>query len=311
MACCPRRARRAGAPTSVLMALLSWPDRPVLDSRGRSEIGASGDLALRVFRGAALAAARVMAVAHDEVVSTLACISPLSLQPQPVGLLRAPMPAQPGGDLVPQSRALGRLARFGAIGAVRLVTAGLGIPVALDLGPAGAGRGPAGGRWRVESPRQTVIGRSSILAMVERYSTRGFSFLPCARPAVAPRLAGAFRDAGVSRQETFLVQQISARLASQSAFLVGYSTPLNVLFPARSSFRWGHLTLLEVGRCCNEEEPAQLPRTSGRAFSVVLGHFEAGLDGFRGRPGRRARRRTGRPARGAAAPRRCGPRWRR
>ena len=57
------------------------------------------------------------------------------------------MPAQPGGDLVPQSRALGRLARFGAfepvrgllLGAVRFVTAGLGIPVALDLAADRAG----------------------------------------------------------------------------------------------------------------------------------------------------------------------------
>jgi len=57
------------------------------------------------------------------------------------------MPAQPGGDLVPQSRALGRLARFGAfepvrgllLGAAGLVTAGLGIPVALDLAADRAG----------------------------------------------------------------------------------------------------------------------------------------------------------------------------
>ena len=70
------------------------------------------------------------------------------VQPQPVGyLLRAPMLAQPGGDLAPQSRALGRLARFGAFGPVRrlllgavgFVVSGPGVLVAFDLAADRAG----------------------------------------------------------------------------------------------------------------------------------------------------------------------------
>ena len=55
------------------------------------------------------------------------------VQPRPVGYpLRAPMPAQPGGDLVPRSRALGRLARFGAFEPVRgLLPGPVGLVVAV------------------------------------------------------------------------------------------------------------------------------------------------------------------------------------
>ena len=55
------------------------------------------------------------------------------VQPRPVGYpLRAPTPAQPGGDLVPQSRALGRLPRFGPFEPVsRLLPGPVGLVVAV------------------------------------------------------------------------------------------------------------------------------------------------------------------------------------
>ena len=158
------------------------------------------------------------------------------VRPRPVGyLLRAPMPAQPGGDLVPQSRALGRLARFGAFepvrgllpGAAGLVTAGPGIPVALDLAAdrAGAAAQQAGDGADRIAQTQTVRDLDALLlAQVARMEGPGFvhgGTMPVHRrllvpaggagPAVAPRLAGALRYAdgmgGLGEVHALLIQQ--------------------------------------------------------------------------------------------------------
>ena len=205
------------------------------------------------------------------------------VQPQPVGyLLRAPMPAQPGGDLVPQSRALGRLARFGAfepvrgllLGAVRLVTAGLGIPVALDLAAdrAGVAAQQAGDGADRIAQTQTVRDLDALLlAQVARMEGLGFvhgGTIPVhqgflvpsrgARPAVAPRLAGAFRDAdrvrGLGEVHAFLVQQAhvlgASRLAHQLPRRIFDAVERPTVFPATVfvSVASGHLTLLAVGQ---------------------------------------------------------------
>ena len=215
------------------------------------------------------------------------------VQPQPVGyLLRAPMPAQPGGDLVPQSRALGRLARFGAfepvrgllLGAVRLVTAGLGIPVALDLAAdrAGVAAQQAGDGADRIAQTQTVRDLDALLlAQVARMEGLGFvhgGTIPVhqgflvpsrgARPAVAPRLAGAFRDAdrvrGLGEVHAFLVQQAhvlgASRLAHQLPRRIFDAVERPTVFPATVfvSVASGHLTLLAVGQVLQRSlEPAQ------------------------------------------------------
>lgn len=214
------------------------------------------------------------------------------VQPQPVGyLLRAPMPAQPGGDLVPQSRALGRLARFGAfepvrgllLGAVRLVTAGLGIPVALDLAAdrAGVAAQQAGDGADRIAQTQTVRDLDALLlAQVARMEGLGFvhgGTIPVhqgflvpsrgARPAVAPRLAGAFRDAdrvrGLGEVHAFLVQQAhvlgASRLAHQLPRRIFDAVERPTVFPATVfvSVASGHLTLLAVGQVLQRSlEPA-------------------------------------------------------
>ena len=216
------------------------------------------------------------------------------VQPQPVGyLLRAPMPAQPGGDLVPQSRALGRLARFGAfepvrgllLGAVRLVTAGLGIPVALDLAAdrAGVAAQQAGDGADRIAQTQTVRDLDALLlAQVARMEGLGFvhgGTIPVhqgflvpsrgARPAVAPRLAGAFRDAdrvrGLGEVHAFLVQQAhvlgASRLAHQLPRRIFDAVERPTVFPATVfvSVASGHLTLLAVGQVLQRSlEPAPL-----------------------------------------------------
>ena len=216
------------------------------------------------------------------------------VQPQPVGyLLRAPMPAQPGGDLVPQSRALGRLARFGAfepvrgllLGAVRLVTAGLGIPVALDLAAdrAGVAAQQAGDGADRIAQTQTVRDLDALLlAQVARMEGLGFvhgGTIPVhqgflvpsrgARPAVAPRLAGAFRDAdrvrGLGEVHAFLVQQAhvlgASRLAHQLPRRIFDAVERPTVFPATVfvSVASGHLTLLAVGQVLQRSlEPAVL-----------------------------------------------------
>ena len=214
------------------------------------------------------------------------------VRPQPVGyLLRAPMPAQPGGDLVPQSRALGRLARFGAFepvrgllpGAAGLVTAGLGIPVALDLAAdrAGVAAQQAGDGADRIAQTQTVRDLDALLlAQVARMEGLGFvhgGTIPVrqgflvpsrgARPAVAPRLAGAFRDAdrvrGLGEVHAFLVQQAhvlgASRLAHQLPRRILDAVERPTVFPAMVfvSVASGHLTLLAVGQVLQRSlEPA-------------------------------------------------------
>ena len=214
------------------------------------------------------------------------------VRPRPVGyLLRAPMPAQPGGDLVPQSRALGRLARFGAfepvrgllLGLVGLVTAGLGIPVALDLAAdhAGVAAQQAGDGADRIAQTQTVRDLDALLlAQVARMEGPGFvhgGTIPVhqgflvpsrgARPAVAPRLAGAFRDAdrvrGLGEVHAFLVQQAhvlgASRLAHQLPRRIFDAVERPTVFPATVfvSVAPGHLTLLAVGQVLQRSlEPA-------------------------------------------------------
>lgn len=214
------------------------------------------------------------------------------VRPRPVGyLLRAPMPAQPGGDLVPQSRALGRLARFGAFepvrgllpGAAGLVTAGPGIPVALDLAAdrAGVAAQQAGDGADRIAQTQTVRDLDALLlAQVARMEGPGFvhgGTIPVhqgflvpsrgARPAVAPRLAGAFRDAdrvrGLGEVHAFLVQQAhvlgASRLAHQLPRRIFDAVERPTVFPATVfvSVAPGHLTLLAVGQVLQRSlEPA-------------------------------------------------------
>lgn len=213
------------------------------------------------------------------------------VRPQPGYLLRAPMPAQPGGDLVPQSRALGRLARFGAFepvrgllpGAAGLVTAGPGIPVALDLAAdrAGVAAQQAGDGADRIAQTQTVRDLDALLlAQVARMEGPGFvhgGTIPVhqgflvpsrgARPAVAPRLAGAFRDAdrvrGLGEVHAFLVQQAhvlgASRLAHQLPRRIFDAVERPTVFPATVfvSVAPGHLTLLAVGQVLQRSlEPA-------------------------------------------------------
>lgn len=229
------------------------------------------------------------------------------VQPQPVGyLLRAPMPAQPGGDLVPQSRALGRLARFGAfepvrgllLGAAGLVTAGLGIPVALDLAAdrAGVAAQQAGDGADRIAQTQTVRDLDALLlAQVARMEGLGFvhgGTIPVhqgflvpsrgARPAVAPRLAGAFRDAdrvrGLGEVHAFLVQQAhvlgASRLAHQLPRRIFDAVERPTVFPATVfvSVASGHLTLLAVGQVLQRSlEPAKLGLKLGGGFEILNG----------------------------------------
>ena len=213
--------------------------------------------------------------------------------------LRAPMPAQPGGDLVPQSRALGRLARFGAfgpvgrllLGAVRLVTAGLGIPVALDLAAdrAGVAAQQAGDGADRIAQTQTVRDLDALLlAQVARMEGLGFvhgGTIPVhqgflvpsrgARPAVAPRLAGAFRDPdrvrGLGEVHALLVQQAHVLGASRRAHLVPRrvfdAVERPTAFPATVfvSVASGHLILLAVGQVLQRSlEPAMTANGMGR-----------------------------------------------
>ena len=214
------------------------------------------------------------------------------VRPRPVGyLLRAPMPAQPGGDLVPQSRALGRLARFGAfepvrgllLGAVGLAVAGLGIPVALDLAADRAGvasRQAGDGADRIAQTQTVRDLDALLLAQVARVDPFGFvhgGTIPVhqgflvpsrgARPAVAPRLAGAFRDAdrvrGLGEVHAFLVQQAhvlgASRLAHQLPRRIFDAVERPTVFPATVfvSVAPGHLTLLAVGQVLQRSlEPA-------------------------------------------------------
>ena len=192
------------------------------------------------------------------------------------------MPAQPGQYLHPQRRALGRLARFGAfepvrgllLGAVRLVTAGLGIPVALDLAADRAGvapRQPGDGADRIA--RAQPVGDQDALLLIEVARVDPFGFvhggtIPVhqgflvpsrgARPAVAPRLAGAFRDAdrvrGLGEVHAFLVQQAhvlgASRLAHQLPRRIFDAVERPTAFPTTVfvSVAPGHLTLLAVGQ---------------------------------------------------------------
>lgn len=221
------------------------------------------------------------------------------VQPRPVGyLLRAPMPAQPGGDLVPQSRALGRLARFGAFepvrgllpGAAGLVTAGLGIPVALDLAADRAGvaaRQAGDGADRIAQTQTVRDLDALLLAQVARMEGPGFvhgGTIPVhqgflvpsrgARPAVAPRLAGAFRDAdrvrGLGEVHAFLVQQAhvlgASRLAHQLPRRILDAVERPTVFPATVfvAVASGHLTLLAVGQVLQRSlEPALSPGFRG------------------------------------------------
>ena len=207
------------------------------------------------------------------------------VRPRPVGyLLRAPMPAQPGGDLVPQSRVLGRLARFGAfepvrgllLGAAGFVTAGPGIPVALDL----AARQAGDGADRIAQTQTVRDLDALLLAQVARMEGPGFvhgGTIPVhqgflvpsrgARPAVAPRLAGAFRDAdrvrGLGEVHAFLVQQAhvlgASRLAHQLPRRIFDAVERPTVFPATVfvAVASGHLTLLAVGQVLQRSlEPA-------------------------------------------------------
>ena len=214
------------------------------------------------------------------------------VRPRPVGyLLRAPMPAQPGGDLVPRSRALGRLARFGAFepvrgllpGAAGLVTAGPGIPVALDLAADRAGvaaRQAGDGADRIAQTQTVRDLDALLLAQVARMEGPGFvhgGTIPVhqgflvpsrgARPAVAPRLAGAFRDAdrvrGLGEVHAFLVRQAhvlgASRLAHQLPRRIFDAVERPTVFPATVSVSVasGHLTLLAVGQVLQRSlEPA-------------------------------------------------------
>ena len=223
------------------------------------------------------------------------------VQPQPVGyLLRAPMPAQPGGDLVPQSRAHGRLARSGAfepvrgllLGAVGLAAAGLGIPVALDLAADRAGvaaQQPGDGADRIAQTQTVRDGDPLVLAQIARMDPLWFvhgGTIPVhqgflvpsrgARPAVAPRLAGAFRDAdrvrGLGEVHALLIQQAHVLGASRLAHLVprrvfdAVERPTACVAVPVMMMAFHHLILLAVGQVLQRSlEPARPPHGLGGA----------------------------------------------
>ena len=197
-------------------------------------------------------------------------------------LLRTPMPAQPGGDLVPQSRALGRLARSGAFepavrllpGAAGLAIAGPGIPVALDLAADRAGaasRQPGDGADRIA--RAQPVGDRDALLLIEVARVDPFGFVhggtipvhAClfvppggAGAPVAPYLAGALGDpdrmGGLGEVHALLVRQTHVLLAPRRA----HQLPRRIFdaverptaFPATVfvSVAPGHLTLPAVGQ---------------------------------------------------------------
>ena len=99
-----------------------------------------------------------------------------------------------------------------------------------------------------------------------------------ARPAVAPRLAGAFRDAdrvrGLGEVHAFLVQQArvlgASRLAHQLPRRIFDAVERPTVFPATVfvSVASGHLTLLAVGQVLQRSlEPATLYTTLGGCSS--------------------------------------------
>ena len=192
------------------------------------------------------------------------------------------MPAQPGQYLRPQRRAVGRLARFGAfepvrgllLGAAGLVTAGLGIPVALDLAADRAGVAAQQARDGADriAQTQTVGGQDALLLIeVARVDPFGFVhggtipvyaclFVPPggAGAPVAPYLAGALGDpgrmGGLGEVHALLVQQTHVLLAPRRA----HQLPRRIFdaverptaFPTTVfvSVAPGHLTLLAVGQ---------------------------------------------------------------
>ena len=222
------------------------------------------------------------------------------VQPQPVGyLLRAPMPAQPGQYLRPQRRALGRLARSGAfepvgrllLGAAGLAVADPGIPVALDLAADRAGvasRQPGDGANR--TARAQPVGDQDALLLIEVARVDPFGFvhggtIPVhqgflvpsrgARPAVAPRLAGAFRDAdrvrGLGEVHAFLVQQAhvlgASRLAHQLPHRIfdAVERPTACVAVPVMMMAFHHLILLAVGQVLQRSlEPAMTANGMGR-----------------------------------------------
>ena len=101
-----------------------------------------------------------------------------------------------------------------------------------------------------------------------------------ARPAVAPRLAGAFRDAdrvrGLGEVHAFLVQQAhvlgASRLAHQLPRRIFDAVERPTVFPATVfvSVASGHLTLLAVGQVLQRSlEPATLYATLGGVLLPV------------------------------------------
>ena len=199
------------------------------------------------------------------------------VRPRPVGyLLRAPMPAQPGGDLVPQSRALGRLARSGAFepavrllpGAAGLAIAGPGIPVALDLAADRAGaasRQPGDGADRIA--RAQPVGDRDALLLIEvaRVDPFGFVhggttpvhaclFVPPGGAGAPGALGDPDRMGGLGEVHALLVRQTHVLLAPRRA----HQLPRRIFdaverptaFPATVfvSVAPGHLTLLAVGQ---------------------------------------------------------------
>lgn len=169
------------------------------------------------------------------------------------------------------------------MGAAGLVTAGLGIPVALDLAAdrAGVAAQRAGDGADRIAQTQTVRDLDALLlAQVARMEGPGFvhgGTIPVhqgflvpsrgARPAVAPRLAGAFRDAdrvrGLGEVHAFLVQQAhvlgASRLAHQLPRRIFDAVERPTVFPATVfvAVAPGHLTLLAVGQVLQRSlEPA-------------------------------------------------------
>ena len=200
---------------------------------------------------------------------------------------------------------LGRLARFGAFepvrgllpGAAGLVTAGPGIPVALDLAADRAGvaaRQAGDGADRIAQTQTVRDLDALLLAQVARMEGPGFvhggtipvhqGFLVPSRgprPAVAPRLAGAFRDAdrvrGLGEVHAFLVQQAhvlgASRLAHQLPRRILDAVERPTVFPATVfvAVAPGHLTLLAVGQVLQRSlEPALSPGFRGGVMGLLI-----------------------------------------
>ena len=114
-----------------------------------------------------------------------------------------------------------------------------------------------------------------------------------ARPAVAPRLAGAFRDAdrvrGLGEVHAFLVQQAhvlgASRLAHQLPRRIFDAVERPTVFPATVfvSVASGHLTLLAVGQVLQRSlEPAPGAILHGGVASIMLHKGATPYSGFLG-----------------------------